>query len=107
MLDRNLINQIEENLISFYETNTNSRIKPRTICAILVYHYANRIAITMSQICRVFDINITWFRKKRKEYLQKLGIDTQNQFLNQFQYSEWRLYTSLRTLDNQKEKEEN
>ena len=96
MLDSNVINEIEDRLISFYENNTNSKIKPRTICAVLVYHFANRVAITMSQTCRVFDINITWFRKKRKDYLQKLGIDTQNQFSNQFQYSEWRLFTTLR-----------
>lgn len=96
MLDRQVIEQIEDRLTSFYENNGNSRIKPRTICAVLVYHYGNKVAITMSQTCKVFDINITWFRKKRKDYLQKLGIDTQNQVLNQFQYSEWRLYTSLR-----------
>ncbi len=98
-LDRTMLQQIEDKLISFYENNTNSRIKPRTVCAVLVYHYANKVAITMSQTCKVFDINITWFRKKRKDYLQKLGIDSQNQVLNQFQFSEWRLYTSLRLSD--------
>ena len=100
MLDRTVLEQIEDKLISFYENNNNSRIKPRTICAVLVYHYANKVAITMSQTCKVFDINITWFRKKRKDYLQKLGIDSQSQVLNQFQYSEWRLYTSFRLPEN-------
>ena len=100
MLDKGIIDQIEDKLTSFYENNANSRIKPRTICAVLVYHYANKVAITMSQTCKVFDINITWFRKKRKDYLQKLGIDSQAQILNQFQYSEWRLYTSLRLTEN-------
>ena len=96
MLDREAIDEIEDKLISFYENNANSRIKPRTICAVLVYHYANKVAVTMNQTCKVFDINITWFRKKRKDYLQKLGVDNQNQFQNQFQYSEWRLFTSLK-----------
>ena len=100
MLDKGVIDQIEDKLTSFYENNANSRIKPRTICAVLVYHYANKVAITMSQTCKVFDINITWFRKKRKDYLQKLGIDSQSQILNQFQYSEWRLYTSLKFTEN-------
>ena len=100
MLEQNVIEQIEDKLISFYDNNTNSRIKPRTICAVLVYHFANKVAITMSQTCKVFNINITWFRKKRKDYLQKLGIDSKNQIFNQFQYSEWRLYTSLRLSEN-------
>ncbi len=100
MLDKTVISQIEDRLISFYENNTNSKIKPRTICAVLVYHFANKVAITMSQTCKVFDINITWFRKKRKDYLQKLGIDAQDPGLNQFQYSEWRLFTSLRNTEN-------
>lgn len=99
MLDRKVIDEIEDRLISFYETNPNSKIKPRTICAVLVYHFGNRVAITMSQTCKVFDINITWFRKKRKDYLQKLGIDTQNQFSSQFQYSEWRLFTTLKFVE--------
>lgn len=96
MMDKETITRIEDKLIVFYETNTNTRIKPRTICAVLVYHYANKVAITMSQTCKVFDINVTWFRKKRKDYLQKLGIEEQNQSSNQFHYSEWRLFTSSR-----------
>ena len=99
MLDKEVVETIEDKILSFYENNTNTRIKPRTICAVLVYHFANKVAITMSQTCKVFDINITWFRKKRKDYLQKLGIDNHNKALNQFQYSEWRLYTSFRVSD--------
>lgn len=92
MLDIETIEKIESQLVEFYEKNSNTRIKPRTICAVLVYHYSHRLAITMSHTCRVFEINITWFRKKRRDYLVKLGFDYQNNILGQNQ-SEWRLYT--------------
>ena len=91
MLDSETIERIESFLVEFYERNSNTRIKPRTICAILVYHYSHRMAVTMSHTCRVFGINITWFRKKRREYLNKLGIDDKNAFFNYHQ-SEWRLF---------------
>ena len=91
MLDSETITEIETLLVEFYEKNANTRIKPRTICAILVYHYSHRLAVTMSHTCRVFDINITWFRKKRKDYLSKIGLDVGELLSNQ-QSQEWRLF---------------
>lgn len=91
MLDSETISKIETALVEFYERNSNTRIKPRTLCAVLVYHFSHQLAVTMSHTCRVFDINITWFRKKRRHYLAKIGLETNNPFSTQPQ-AEWRLF---------------
>ena len=91
LFDLETIEKIESFLVEFYEKNSNTRIKPRTLCAVLVYHFSQRLAVTMSHICCVFDINITWFRKKRKEYLNKVGLENHVFSLNE-QQSEWRLF---------------
>ena len=103
MLDKQLIDKIESILINYYENNSNTRIKPRTVCAVLVYHFANRLAVTMSQTCKTFDINIAWFRKKRKDYIIKLGIENKHNSLNNNQYYEWRLFTTDRINSNREE----
>jgi hypothetical protein len=69
------IEKIEEHLIEFYVNNQSSKVKPKTLGAVLVQYYGSRtFSLTMNKICKTFNVNMTWFRKCRRIYLSQLGL---------------------------------
>lgn len=69
--------KIEDLLFEYYLTNTaHTVIKPRTLGAILTHYYKSELLedMTITEICNMFDVSILWFRKQRKNYLEKLGV---------------------------------
>lgn len=82
------LNEIEDHLVTYYETHPDSQKKPRILCAVLVYYYGKNSVITKSQIIRIFNISSSWFRKNQIKYLQDMNIEI-NSF-HQRSQKEWR-----------------
>ena len=87
------LNEIQNHLLSYYETHPDSQKKPRILCAILVYYYGKNSVITKSQIIRIFNISSSWFRKNQIKYLQDMNIEVHS--FHQRSQKDWRWLSTV------------
>lgn len=91
---------LESHLLDYYEKNPGSKIKPQILCVVLIHYFSRTLgSVGIKQICKIFQIDYGWFRRKRRDYLTRLGIfdaDTdKNSLLGRSYRHEWRLTASL------------
>lgn len=96
LLGEKILEEIEDLVVEFFDQSENSRVKPRTVVAVLVHHFSKNLhPTTTGQICKVFEVNSTWLRRKRRSYLNQLGLVVDNPALSQHYTHEWRSFPSL------------
>ena len=87
---------IEDELKTFYETHPQSTRTPRVMCAVLCYHFGRKDRIiTMMNICGVFDVAISWFRKIHLNYLEELEVTLGSNQQGLSYIREWQPVSSL------------
>ena len=86
---------IENHLKDYYERHPDSKIKPQILCVVLIHFFSRHIgSIGIHRICKIFKIDYSWFRRVRRDYLQRLEVfepELEKQYpFGQSYYNEWR-----------------
>ncbi|MHA2362812.1 MAG: hypothetical protein ACXAC7_02560 [Candidatus Hodarchaeales archaeon] len=93
-LNKSTLEKIENHLLDYYEENPLTKKNPKVMSAVLTYYYGKKeYIITMTQVCKIFEVNISWFRKINVDYLQEAGVKLEAVQNVLKQQREWRWFT--------------
>ena len=71
-----LCKELRELVIRYYNQYINVKTEPRVLVAVVLFYYYDQQKIYVSQktICQLLEVDLTYVRRKKHSYLERLGI---------------------------------